>query len=227
MGIRGTSSAQATSNTLTIPLNTVNVPGGGTTTPAVGDLAIIFSNSAYNDNALPSGWTTLYHLTGLVWNAFYAWKVLTTGDISGGATMGYVNTYDVNGGAVVFVGNPSIRESQFSVGNPGVASCTSAVTSSDIGIYWNSGRNSGTEPTVTPGAGSATVLEHNHLSDAAFKLYSQAMPGGAQTQTFSNQAQGEGYQIFVTAGAGTSGILIPYGLDGLGKFGQLKGGCNG
>lgn len=232
MSLRGTSIGSAFSNSQTASLTTLNVPGGGTTSAVAGDLAILMCTAAYPSSAV-SGWTTLYIYTAGIWNYYFAYKVLSSGDIAtGSVTVNQSNTYDGEIGVAVFTSGTSFIESQVTSGtSPLTNSCTSAVLSSSIGVYWNSARG-GSTPTMgmTPGSGSVTQREAASLSESAAKLWTQAMPGGVQTNsfTYSGGLVAIAFQAFVDSGGGGGGrILLQPGMDGLGKNGILKGGING
>ncbi len=222
MALRSTSSAQANSNTLTITL-----PAGA----AVGDLCFFFANTAWPMNTFPSGWTTITFTSGSTWDHYAAYKVLVAGDISlGTASVTTTNTYQMNGGMACFIGSPVQRQIQDGSGsNPQVLTCTGAVLNTDTGVYWCSARNSGVAITITPGAGSATLQQQNNQSDAAYALYTQAMPGGVQANTFNTHATTPAYsiQIIVEVGGAGANMLQLTGMDAMSNRGQMKGGFNG
>ncbi len=234
MGIRGTTLAFSSSaNTLTASLTSLTAPGGGTVSAVAGDLCYVFVANAFAQTSITpsSSWTILNQVTAATWNWYIASRVLSSGDISTGTVVvNFANFFDCGVTLCVFAGAPTQREFQTNnSNNPIPLSCSGAVLNTDIGVYWLTKRTPGSPFTVTPGSGSATVRQNQTSSNAQWGLYTQAMPGGAQTNsfTFIGTGQTDAIQIFVEAGGASSPLLLSYGLDGLGKFGHLKGGING
>ncbi len=222
MALRSTSSAQASATSITVTL-----PAGA----AVGDLCYFFVGAAFNYTVFPTGWTNITFNTGATWNHATFYKVLVSGDISLG-TVGATaaGSYEICGACACFIGAPAQREFQDGSGtSPQTLSCTGAVISSDIGVYWGSARNGGNAIVITPGAGSATLQQGNHQTDVAYALYTQNMPGGVQTNSYAVLAVTPAYsfQVIVEAGGAGANMMIARGLEAMGNYGQLKGGING
>ncbi len=230
MALRGTSIGSAVASSQTASLTTLDAPGGGTTSAVAGDLCILCCTGAFASSAV-GGWTTLFLYTAGVWNPYYAYKSLSSGDIStGSVTVNQGGSFDGELALAVFTAGTTFIESQSSGGaSPITLTCTSSVLSSSIGVYSNSARG-GSTPTVgvTPGGGSATQRETASTANTKATLWTQTMPGGVQANSFTSSGgiATVAFQAFVDGGV-TGSLFIPAGLDGLGKFGQLKGGCNG
>lgn len=157
---------------------TIAFPAGS----QAGDLAVLFASGTVN--TVPSGWTSLYTNTTLVWFIIVCSKVLTSGDISAGSvTISGSVAFDNHAGIAVFVGaGGGVRETEGGVtsgGNSTITNTTtSGVLSTDTAIYWASMRGTPTLPPITPGSGSATTLQSASTANAYSVLADQAMPGG-------------------------------------------------
>lgn len=233
MSLRGTSIGASVATSQTASLTTLDAPGGGTTSAVANDVAILMCCSGYALSAV-AGWSTIDIFGAGVWNYYFATKTLSSGDIStGSVTVNQAGNYDGVLSLAVFTSGTSFIERQIDAGtSPKTLTCTSSVLSSSIGVYWVSARGGSTPstPTVTPGAGSATAREDGTTANANSRLWTQAMPGGAQANVFavSGSLAAVFFQAFFDGGGGGGGqLFLPPSLDGLSKFGQLKGGCNG
>lgn len=218
MPIRGSNIITGTGSSLTVAL-----PSGS----AVGDLAILFSNSGWIP-FVPSGWTTLASASSSQWSQIQAYKVLTSGDIStGSVTVSFSNAFDCVLGLVVFVGSPAMRESESCSNTFGALpnTTTSAVLAGETAIYWSSQRGNAV-PTITPASGSPTTLQTGTTTNGGSILAYQAMPGGAlAVNTTFVGAFWVAYQIIIETPP-TGNLLTNPGMDG-GMHPQLKGGLNG
>lgn len=211
--IRGSGIATSTSATITIAF-----PAGS----AVGDLAVLIVSAGYTLTT-PSGWSVQYETFGGDWSTLVATKTLTSGDISAGGVSSSVTngvSFDMAAGMAVFIGGgvAGVRETQgmtTSGGGTVVNTTTSAVTNSDVAIYWASTRQpSAVVPIITPAVGSANTLHSDSTTNAYSLLADQAMPGGALSvgTLFPPPDGGDGevaVQVIVQAAAPTQ---IPYEL---------------
>ena len=180
----GIQSASANSYTVTWPTGT-----------QAGDLAIIFGGHAYGFNN-PSGWTIVRNTgsaqfwCGGIWS-----KVLNSTDIANGSVaittlgtfngvVGIVTVQPVNLG--------TIREGDYSRNSSGSSfidlATTSAVLSTDLGIYFGSNRGASNDT-----ADHGSQLQQINAANASGCLYSDtAMPGGVETVRFSYSVAGSG-----------------------------------
>jgi hypothetical protein len=202
----GIASAQATTITISFPTGTL-----------AGDLAILYcANTGNNLSGVPSGWTTVAATGGGTYVGFVASKILTSGDISTGSV-----TVDVSGPIfspasnacaqiVTFVGpTGGVRECTVAVDTTsgGPHSTSSAVLSSDVGIFFASGGTISGSPslTISPGTSLQSVLDAN----AVGQLSSETMPGGVTTVTYTyGSGVGSGLTVnsFVIIEGLTSGV---------------------
>jgi hypothetical protein len=226
MSLRGSNIASTTSaNPLSVAL-----PAGS----AVGDLAILCISNA-GSPSLPSGWTSQYSFNSGVWNVLVCSKTLTSGDIStGSVSSANPFSFDQHMGIAVFIGAPTIRETQGTNGSGTSLTNTTdgSVLSSDSAIYWASVRATSVAlPTIAPGSGSATSLQTALTTNAGSRLAAQAMPGGvlAVVSNFSGGINGDvAVQVIVESGlAPPGGLLVNPGMDGFGWRNQMNGGMNG
>lgn len=173
------------SSTTSANPSTISFPAGS----ASGDLAILFISGA--SNSVPSGWTSLANQTTGGWGVVACSKVLNSTDISNGSvTDSNPFSFDQHMGIVVFVGGVGgVRETEANTGGNVTsitATTTSAVVSSDLGVFWASQRSGTSIPTITPAGGTATTLQSASTLSAKSALASdQAMPGGALTITYA------------------------------------------
>jgi hypothetical protein len=205
------------------------------------DRAVLFAATAAGvaNASLPAGWTSLSSNTGTTWNSVACTKLLDATDISNGYILvpsGY-STFDMNAGIAVFVGPLAVREFEALLAQGAGSnsqSTTSAVTSSDEIIYWVTNRSGGgtvAAPTVTPASGSAAVVAGpSGGANSNCKIATQSPPGGVLSVTYNGGSTliWNGIQVVISnGGIAGGGVFSTPSLDGLGKFGQLKGGCNG
>jgi hypothetical protein len=170
---------------------TVSFPSGS----AVGDFALLCSANTSGGITVPSGWTTLASDTSWgVWDGFVASRALTSGDIATGSV-----TVPVGGGAaavielVVFIGaTGGVREVHGGVHayypSADVISTSSAVTSSDVGIFFTGAAipTGGASFAISPG----TVLSSVNVTAGLGVIADAAMPGGVSNVTFTGGAGG-------------------------------------
>ena len=157
---------------------------------AVGDLMIFCTSGGYTPS-LPSGWTSLFSVTGTTWNAICGSKILNSTDITTGSlTISYSGSYDNVLSLYDFVGSTGgVREAEgvqgfFPSSSPGSLTTTANVTHTDVGIYYASCRQGGVQPAnLTLGGGSATQLQFFLTTNSNNQMWFQVMPGGAQTNT--------------------------------------------
>jgi hypothetical protein len=199
--LRASSFAAGTGSSITISL-----PAGS----AAGDLALLFSSQGYSQT-VPSGWTSIVSRFTGIYTGFAASKVLTSGDITAGSvTVAAAGSFDGFLGMVTFVGGAGgVREfalANLGAGPSGAYGCftSSAVINTDIALYWNGDRNSGTVPAITPASGSAATLQSGFSTNAGARLADQVMPGGALGVAFTRTTEAFGC-IIVVEGA-SSGV---------------------
>lgn len=222
MSFRGSSIQTTLTTSVVVPL-----PAGS----AAGDLAILFS--AGFAPTLPSGWTSLYSESG-TWSLFAASKVLSSGDISAGnIPISFAGAFDGVGAIAVFVGAAGgVRETQGNVGGsstPITLTTSGAVQSTDTGIYFATLRGTSPAlPTITPGSGSATTLQHAGTANGNSLLANQAQPGGALSVVYGYAAASPSVavQVIVEIGLAPPGTLL-VNPGTAGGMDQLYGGMNG
>lgn len=173
-----------------------------------GDFTLFFCDAAFNISAV-GGWTTIILHNGTSWNSYIASKALSSGDITAGSiTCTAAGGEDIVGAMATFIGATSgVREDQttgFTATYPATLTSSSAVLSTDVGIYWNSGRTSGLDtPTITPGSGTVATLQSiTTTHDGSMSLLVTQFPaGGVQSNIYSFMGLGANFdatQIFVT-----------------------------
>lgn len=157
-----------------------------------GDLAVLFFVSGdANGLNVPFGWTQIYQTPAIStdWNVLAAYKILSSGDIAAGSVQECSPNgvpFDVHLAIAVFAGGTgSIREYQAGFASSGptpiVNTTSSAVLSTDVGLYFASERTTNPLPLpiITPATGSAAILRSAKSIDACSLMDAQQMPGGA------------------------------------------------
>lgn len=223
MSLRGSNIASTTSAN---PL-AVSFPAGS----ASGDLAILFVANA-GSPGLPSGWTSDFSFNSGTWNVLACHKTLSSGDIStGSVSSANPFSFDQHMAIAVFIGAPTIRENEGNQGSAGTVTNTTSgsVLSSDSAIYFASSRSPSSNPTITPGSGSATTLQTASTTNAKSVLADQSMPGGvlAVANVVNGTSGNVAVQVIVESDlAPPGGLLANPGMDGFGWRNQMNGGMN-
>jgi hypothetical protein len=142
--VRGTSSATANSNSLTLTLPTGTISG---------DLAVFNYSSAFNPAGCPSGWAQLSILTSTAWDQLTCSKVLASGDITAGSvTVSAANTFNETGIIVIFQGaTGGIRETDFNTADNIMSFGTFPFPPQNASYTWN-----GLTPTLSLCTGGST-----------------------------------------------------------------------
>jgi len=184
MAIRGSTSQVTVGNSITIAFPTGAIAG---------DLAILFTVHGYNVS-IPSGWTSLYFLSGSTLNGLAASKVLNSTDIAtGSVTVSAANSFTGVAAMAVFVGSGGgIRETigNHGSGGPGSDTLTTSglVLNTDTGIFFGAVRTPTPTITVAPG----TTLQTPSDPNIAAVLDYYPMPGGALSATFTYNGAANG-----------------------------------
>lgn len=174
-----------------------------------GDFTLVFCNSAFNISNIAT-WTSILNHGGNTWNSIIESKLLSSGDIStGSVTCNASGGFDMVGATVSWIGATSggVREFQttgFTATFPLPLTSSSAVLSTDAGVYWSSGRRTSvTAASITPGGGGPTTnlgSTPEVTTDSYSLLVDQLPAGGVQTNVYNWTGLGANYdaiQIFV------------------------------